>query len=255
VRARVIPAYMGLIKQIDDQIGVLTRYLAEHRLLDSTMLVFTSDHGDYLGDHWLGEKDLFHDCSAKVPLIVVDPSPHADATRGTTSDALVEAIDLAPTFIRYFGGEPKSHVIEGRALQPLLHGEHPAGWRRFAFSEYDYATMPARRTLGTPVDASRLYMVFDGRWKYIHATGFRPMLYDLASDPQELHDRGADPACASECARLKDALSDWALRDHNRITMSDARIAAYSEATQLKAGIVIGFWDQAELDAAKSALP
>jgi arylsulfatase A-like enzyme len=255
VRARVIPAYMGLIKQIDDQIGVLTRYLAEHELLDSTMLVFTSDHGDYLGDHWLGEKDLFHDCSAKVPLIVVDPSPRADATRGTASDALVEAIDLAPTFIRYFGGEPKSHVIEGRALQPLLHGEHPAGWRRFAFSEYDYATMPARRTLGTPVDASRLYMVFDGRWKYIHATGFRPMLYDLAGDPQELRDRGADPACASECARLKDALLDWALRDHNRITMSDARIAAYSEATQLKAGIVIGFWDQAELDAAKSALP
>jgi arylsulfatase A-like enzyme len=255
VRARVIPAYMGLIKQIDDQIGVLTRYLAEHELLDSTMLVFTSDHGDYLGDHWLGEKDLFHDCSAKVPLIVVDPSPHADATRGTASDALVEAIDLAPTFIRFFGGEPKSHVIEGRALQPLLHGERPAGWRRFAFSEYDYATMPARRTLGTPVDASRLYMVFDGRWKYIHATGFRPMLYDLATDPQELHDRGADPACASERARLKDALLDWALRDHNRITMSDARIAAYSEATQLKAGIVIGFWDQAELDAAKSALP
>jgi len=251
VRTRVIPAYMGLIKQIDDQIGVLMRFLADRELLDSTMLVFTSDHGDYLGDHWLGEKDLFHDCSAKIPLIVVDPSSHADATRGTASDALVEAIDLAPTFIRFFGGEPKSHVVEGRALQPLLHGERPADWRRFAFSEYDYATMPARRMLGTPVDASRLYMVFDGRWKYIHATGFRPMLYDLAADPRELHDRGADAACAGECARLKDALLDWALRDHNRITMPDARIAAYSEATQLKAGIVIGFWDQAELDAAK----
>ena len=250
VRQRVIPAYMGLIKQIDDQIGVLMRFLAERDMLDSTMLVFTSDHGDYLGDHWLGEKDLFHDCSAKIPLIVVDPSPHADATRGTASNALVEAIDLAPTFIRYFGGEPKSHVVEGRALQPLLHGEHPSDWRRFAFSEYDYAMMPARRTLSTPVDASRLYMVFDGRWKYIHATGFRPMLYDLANDPQELRDRGADPACAAECARLKDALLDWALRDHNRITMPDARIAAYNEATQLKAGIVIGFWDQAELDAA-----
>jgi hypothetical protein len=113
--------------------------------------------------------------------------------------------------------------------------------------------MPARRTLGTPVDASRLFMVFDGRWKYIHAPGFRPMLYDLAADPRELCDRGADPVCAGECARLKDALLDWALRDHNRITMPNARIAAYGEATQLKAGIVIGFWDQAELDAAKSS--
>jgi arylsulfatase A-like enzyme len=255
VRRRVIPAYMGLIKQIDDQIGVLMCFLADRGLLDTTMIAFTSDHGDYLGDHWLGEKDLFHDCSAKVPLIVVDPSPAADATRGTASDALVEAIDLVPSFIRHFGGEPKSHVVEGRALQPLLHGQAVPDWRHHVFSEYDYGTMPARRTLNTPVGASRLYMVFDGRWKYIHAVGFRPMLYDLGSDPDELHDRGADPAYADVCARLKDALLAWSLRDHNRITTPDARIAGYSEAAQLKAGIVIGFWDQAELDEATPSPP
>ena len=77
------------------------------------MIVFTSDHGDYLGDHWMGEKDLFHDQSAKIPLIVVDPSKSADRTRGTVSDALVEAIDLAPTFIEYFGGKPPDHILEG----------------------------------------------------------------------------------------------------------------------------------------------
>jgi arylsulfatase A-like enzyme len=251
VRGRVIPAYMGLIKQIDDQIGVLMRFLTEKGLVDTTMIAFTSDHGDYLGDHWLGEKDLFHDCSAKVPLIVVDPSPAADATRGTVGNALVEAIDLAPSFIRYFGGVPKPHILEGRALQPLLHGEAVADWRRYVFSEYDYGPMPARRTLGTPVDASRLFMVFDGRWKYIHAVGFRPMLYDLQTDPEELHDRGTDPGCAPECDRLKEALLAWSLRDHNRITTPDTRIAGYNEASQLKAGIVIGFWDQAELDRAK----
>jgi arylsulfatase A-like enzyme len=251
VRKRVIPAYMGLIKQIDDQIGVLMHFLAERELLETTMIAFTSDHGDYLGDHWLGEKDLFHDCSAKVPLIMVDPSPEADATRGTATDVLVESIDLTPSFIRYFGGEPKPHVVEGRPLQPLLHGEAMAQWRQYVFSEYDYGTMPARRALGTPVDASRLFMVFDGRWKYIHAVGFRPMLYDLRSDPEELRDRGADPAYQAECARLKDALLAWSLRDHNRITTPDARIAAYTEASQLKSGIVIGFWDQAELDAAR----
>jgi arylsulfatase A-like enzyme len=253
VRAHVVPAYMGLIKQIDDQIGVLLRFLSDRGLLDSTLLAFTSDHGDYLGDHWLGEKDLFHDCSAKVPLIVVDPSADADGSRGSVCDALVEAIDLAPTFIRWFGGEPKSHVVEGRALQPLLHGSGvpPAGWRQFAFSEYDYAMMPARRSLDTGVSDSRLFMVFDGRWKYVHAPGFRPMLFDLLADPLELRDRGGDAACAGECARLKDALLAWALRDHARITMPDARIAAYGEASQLKAGIVIGFWDEAELDSAK----
>ena len=73
VRQKVIPAYMGLIKQIDDQMGVLMNFLEARGLLDNTMIVFTSDHGDYLGDHWMGEKDLFHDPSAKIPLIVFDP--------------------------------------------------------------------------------------------------------------------------------------------------------------------------------------
>src|SRR5690606_25555854 len=59
VRARVIPAYMGLIKQIDDQMGRLFAFMEERGLFENTMVVFTSDHGDYLGDHWMGEKDLF----------------------------------------------------------------------------------------------------------------------------------------------------------------------------------------------------
>ncbi|MBN9563789.1 MAG: alkaline phosphatase family protein [Alphaproteobacteria bacterium] len=247
VRQRVIPAYMGLIKQIDDQIGTLARFLAERDLSESTMVVFTSDHGDYLGDHWLGDKDLFHDCSARIPLIVADPSADADATRGSVCDALVEAIDLVPSFVSWFGGTPQPNVIEGRSLLPLLRGESPPAWRSCVFSEYDYAMMPVRRALGTPIDGSRLFMVFDGRWKYIHATGFRPMLYDLHDDPAELRDRGADPACAEERARLKEALLEWALRDHNRITMPDARIAAYGEAAQLRSGILIGYWDEDEL--------
>ena len=73
-REKVIPTYMGLIKQIDDQMGVLMQFLESRGLLDTTMIVFTSDHGDYLGDHWMGEKDLFHEQSAKIPLIVIDPS-------------------------------------------------------------------------------------------------------------------------------------------------------------------------------------
>jgi arylsulfatase A-like enzyme len=109
----------------------------------------------------------------------------------------------------------------------------------------------ARALLGRGVDECRLFMVFDGRWKYIHAAGFRPMLYDLERDPNEFFDLGADPAHEAERARLKAALFDWALRDHNRITMPDARIAAYNRASQLKAGILIGYWDEAELAQAR----
>jgi arylsulfatase A-like enzyme len=167
-------------------------------------------------------------------------------------DALVEAIDLVPSFLSWFGGTPQPNVIEGRSLLPLLRGETPPTWRSCVFSEYDYAMMPVRRTLGTPIDGSRLFMVFDGRWKYIHAPGFRPMLYDLHDDPAELLDRGADPACAEERARLKEALLEWALRDHNRITMPDARIAAYGEAAQLRSGILIGYWSEDELRRARA---
>jgi arylsulfatase A-like enzyme len=93
-------------------------------------------------------------------------------------------------------------------------------------------------------------MVFDGRWKYIHASGFRPMLYDLQSDPEEFADRGEDPACADVIARLQAALFDWALHPKNHITTSNAKIAAYAEnQLQVKAGVLIGIWDEAELAA------
>lgn len=253
VRRRVIPAYMGLIRQIDDQLGLLFRFLDEEGLTEKTMIVFTSDHGDYLGDHWLGEKDLFHEVSVRVPLIVVDPSKEADATRGTTSDALVEAIDLAPTFIEHFGGTVPRHIVEGRSLKPLLAGEKPLGWREVAISEYDYSMLDSRRTLGRKPDECRLFMVFDGRFKYVHAPGFRPMLWDLEADPNEYRDLGDDPDFEAERARLKEHLLAWALTDHNRITFSDAQIETYGPARQLRGGILIGYWDEKEVAEAKKA--
>ena len=133
VREKVIPAYMGLIKQCDDELGRLMKYLAETGRLDDTLIVLTSDHGDYLGDHWLGEKDLFHEQSVKVPLIVVDPSPEADATRGTVCDELVEQIDLAATFIeavRWQGSGPYRRGPVARALPTRRGAGRMAGLRR-----------------------------------------------------------------------------------------------------------------------------
>ncbi len=249
VRERVIPAYMGLIKQIDDHIGRLCEFLRDAGLEEETMIVFCSDHGDYLGDHWLGEKELFHEPSVKIPLIVCDPSPAADATRGQVCDALVEGIDLAPTFVAFFGGAVPGHVLEGRSLLPLVREPAAAGRRRYVVSEYDYSMRRARTDHAVPVGDCRLYMVFDGRWKYIHAEGFRPMLFDLDSDPDEYVDRGADPVCASERARLLAALGEWARRPANRITLSDAQVEARTDR-ELEAGILIGYWDEADVEAA-----
>jgi arylsulfatase A-like enzyme len=250
VRAEVVPAYMGLIRQIDDQLGLLFRFMEERGLLGNTLIVFTSDHGDYLGDHWLGEKDLFHDPSAKIPLIVCDPSPEADKARGATCDALVEAIDLVPTFLEALGADwrAQSHRLEGRSLVPFLHGSAPVEWRRCVFSEYDYSMLPVAAQLGVAPRDARLFMVADTRWKYVHAPGFRPMLFDLMNDPQELSDLGGDPAHEGERRRLAGELSEWGLRLSQRTTRSDAEIAAARGKSQRK-GILIGVWDESDVPA------
>ncbi|MCB1311290.1 MAG: alkaline phosphatase family protein [Sedimentitalea sp.] len=248
-RTRVLTAYMGLIKQIDDQLGRLMAFLDERGLTDETMIVFTSDHGDYLGDHWMGEKELFHDASARIPLIVVDPRPAANATRGKKSRALVEAIDVVPTILDYFGGAPASHVIEGRSLQPILHGQAET-LREFAISEYDYSMRDVRRRLGVEVKDAKLTMLFDGRWKYVFAEGFRPMLFDLETDPDELTDLGADPAHADELSRLEKLFFGWARRTSQRTTRSDAWIASRDTILgEAKAGILIGYRNEDELSA------
>ncbi len=250
VREEVIPVYMGLIKQIDDQLGRLFRFLEQRGLFESTMIVFTSDHGDYLGDHWMGEKDLFHEPSVRMPLIVYDPSAEADGARGTACDALVEAIDLAPTFLEALGADPASqaHRLEGRSLVPLLRGAAPAQWRRFAISEYDYSLQPVAAKLGVEPRDARLFMIADARWKLVHAPGFRPMLYDLATDPSEFRDLGADPACEDERRRLMAALNAWGLRHAQRTTISDQQIRDRRGKSQRR-GILIGVWDESEVPA------
>ena len=189
VRNRVVPAYMGLVKQCDDQMGVLFRWMEESGRMDDTMIVLTSDHGDYLGDHWLGEKDLFHAPSVKVPLIIYDPSSEADATRGSISDALIESIDLAATFIDVAGGDVPNHIVEGRSLLPYLNGQPPAD-RDYVISEYNYSVTPMAAKLGVEPKDAVLYMVADRNWKLVHAEGFRPMLFDLDTDPEEFDDPG-----------------------------------------------------------------
>jgi len=250
VRDQIVPVYMGLIKQIDDQMGKLFAFLERKGLMDKTMIVLTSDHGDYLGDHWMGEKDLFHDASVRVPLIIYDPSPEADAARGTVCDELVEAIDLAPTFIDAAGGDAgnESHRLEGRSLLPLLRAETPKQWRDVSISEYDYSLSQAAQRLGVAPRDAHLFMIADKHWKLMHAPGFRPMLFDLLNDPQELHDLGADPAFESQCQQLMAALHRWALRPSQRTTISDATLQA-GRGKSMRRGILVGVWNESDIPA------
>ncbi len=240
-RQKVIPAYMGLVKQLDDQLGRLLAWMEDQGLMDNTMIVFSSDHGDYLGDHWMGEKDLFHEPSLRTPLIVYDPRSAADITRGQNSDELVEAIDLLPTFQSFFGGPAKPQLFEGLALDPLLH-DMADGWRDVAFAEYDIATRPARLELGTPLDKSGMVTVVDKRWKYTWFRDFRPVLFDLEKDPRELIDLGADPDHEEVRQHFDATILEWATRPHGRTTMTHEQLNGM--AGKEPTGILIGLWDE-----------
>jgi arylsulfatase A-like enzyme len=239
-RAVAVPTYMGLIKQLDDHLGRLLHELEQSGRLDDTAIIFTSDHGDYLGDHWLGEKELFHDASARIPMIISDPDPAADATRGTVDSRLVEAIDIVPTILDWMGIEDPGQRIEGRSLAAGLRGEI-GNWRDCAFSEIDYAFYRSRLTLGVSPSAARAWMVRNERWKYVHYKGFAPQLFDLQEDPDELVDLGDASGLAPVRAEMQAMLLDRLTDRRNRVAMSDQVVADRTDGST-RAGVIIGKW-------------
>lgn len=243
VRETVIPAYMGLVKQVDDQIGRLLTFLEENGYLENTLIVFTSDHGDYLGDHWLGEKDLCHEESIRIPLIIYDPSPEADNTRGTVEERMVESIDLLPTFLEVAGGEPQPHRLEGRSLVPLLHGDVVSDWRDYVISECDFTGRDTMRLLKLAPEDCRIFMIRTTAWKYMLHETFRPQLYNLKDDPQEFHDLGLDPAYEQVRRELYEQLFAWLRQRKLRTTISQADMnRKFISGADEKAGFLIGYW-------------
>ncbi|WP_377194632.1 sulfatase-like hydrolase/transferase [Ruegeria meonggei] len=244
VRDAVIPAYMGLIKQADDQMGRLFDWMEQTGRMEDTMIVLTSDHGDFLGDHWMGEKTFFQDASTRIPLIIYDPSPEADATRGTVSEALVESIDLAPTFVDAAGGEIAGHILEGHSLLPILHGTADETPREFVICEYDYSASPIADLLGVTVREAVMFMVANKKWKLIHCEGgFRPILFDLENDPDELIDLGDRADHADVIAGMYDHLFSWTRRQSQRTTRSEQQLIEMRSKSRGK-GIVLGVYDE-----------
>ncbi|MEE4350197.1 MAG: sulfatase-like hydrolase/transferase [Pacificimonas sp.] len=240
VREAVIPAYMGLVSELDDHIGKLLAALEVRNLLDDTIIVFTSDHGDYLGDHWLGEKDFPHEPSIRIPLIIRGPG----LAEGHVSDALVEAIDCVPTFVDFAGGDAEHPRLEGRSLTPMLLGYDVEEWRETAFSEYDYSVLRVRDEVGQPIDRANFVTAVTERYKLIHFPGMSPMLFDLHDDPEELRDLGDDPDHAHVRELLTGQILDWSLRPR-RVTESSAAIERRTD-TQIERGILLGLRDEAD---------
>lgn len=248
VRNAVIPTYMGLITQLDKHLGRLFSHLKSRGLWERTVIVFTSDHGDYLGDHYLGEKDLFHDCSARLPLIIRSPFAAADKTRGSVCDRLVQGIDLVPSFVDWAGGEPAYEFLEGRSLRQwvdagdfggtTVHSEADPG---AVYSECDYALRHARHHLDVAVDKARAWMVRSERFKYIYYEGFEPQLFDMVEEPGEMVDLGRDPGFAAVRNEHRERLLEWLRGRRSRTTLSDAEVAARTGKARQR-GYIFGAW-------------
>ncbi len=238
---QVRPVYMGLIEQLDHHIGRVLHALQENGQLEHTLIVFTNDHGDYGGDHHLGEKDLFHDQVIRAPLMVFDPRPQADATRGVRIAAFAEAVDVVPTALDALQVTPDFVRTQGHSLLPLVHGEAPAQWRDCVFAEIDYSFRRARLLLNREPGECRGWMARNKRWKYIRWQGFAPQLFDLENDPDEYNDLGRDPQMSNVIREMDARLHEWLNAQHPRLTMSDREVAQRTDQARAH-GIYYGTW-------------
>lgn len=241
-REKVIPTYMGLISQIDDHLGRLFEFMEKSGRSKDTLIVFCSDHGDYLGDHHLGEKELWHDTVIKVPLIVYDPSEAAQATQGKSCDAFVEAVDMLPTFLDALGIAHAGDVIEGKSLLPLLRDVDGTPLRDFAISEFDYSFRTfTRRELNRPVKNCRMIVLRDKKWKFIFCEGMRPLLFDLQADPDEFHDLGADGRHQAIIEQYQSKIALWLSQRKTKTTVPDEFVENWLGLPRFQ-GMKIGEW-------------
>ncbi|WP_125610879.1 arylsulfatase [Specibacter cremeus] len=182
VTRRARAGYYGLMTHLDLQLGRVFEALAEFGLSENTIIAFTSDHGEMLGDHDFYRKAVGYEGSARVPLIIATPDGAAPA--GTVVDEVVELRDIMPTLLD-LAGVPVPDSCDGRSLARFLPGaDRPidAPWRAWLHGEHVYF-------------GQSLQWVTDGHVKYLWASAWgTEELFDLDADPHELHNLAQDPA-------------------------------------------------------------
>jgi choline-sulfatase len=187
---RALAAYHGLVSFLDEQVGQVLAALADAGLAADTRVIYSSDHGEMLGEHGLWWKSAMYEGAVAVPLILAGPD--VPAGRVVTTNAML--VDVFPTLLEAVGAEP---APEDRGLPgtSLLGLARRGDAERSAFSEYHAIYSPAAA-----------FMLRTDRYKYVHHVGLPPQLFDLAADPDETRDLGADGAHTGTRARLRGEL-------------------------------------------------
>jgi len=199
--------YYRLIFGIDAVVGRIREQLAAQGLAENTVIVFTSDHGFFLGEYGFAGKWTPHELSIRVPMIVHDPRLPREQ-RGRRLEAMALNIDVAPTLLDYAGLAPPTGM-QGRSLASLVEGEQPEDWRTDFFYEHWF-------TAGGQIVPSEGYR--DERWKYARylvpgeekqGTARWEELYDLETDPHEMENLASLPEHAETLEKVRQAWSEW----------------------------------------------
>ena len=184
-------AYYGMCSFLDEKIGQVLDALETTGLSGSTRVIYTSDHGDTLGDYGLWGKSVMYDSAAAVPMIVAGP----DVPSAHVSHCPVSLIDLFPSITAATGTTECADDTDlpGCELWPIAAGHEPA--TRTVFSEY--------HAMGS---SSATYMVRDRRFKFVYYVGYAPQLFDLSVDPTELINLAQHPAYVDHVRSLERTL-------------------------------------------------
>ena len=231
---QIAATYFGMVAEVDAQIGRMMQSLDEHGCTDNTVIVFTSDHGEQLGDHTLLGKHGFFDSSYHIPLIVSDPA--ASSTRGNRVKAFTECVDIFPTLMERMN-TPVPTQLDGCSLAPMIEtGKTPSNWRTAAHWEFDFRSIDnsqAEHRFDLPHTKCNLSVLRRDDIKYVHFAGLEPIMFDLSADPQETSNVAGNPDylsaqldCAEEllswrAEHLDQTLALSALTDHG--VVSDSR--------------------------------
>ena len=215
--------YYGLVSEVDYQIGRLIDFLQEHDLYDKTLIVFTTDHGEQLGDHWLFGKSGYFDQSFHIPLIIRDPEP--DASGGQTVEDFTESIDVFPTILDWIGLETPTQC-DGWSLLSFCKGQKPDAVKtevHWGFDFRDTENQTVQQKLGLRMDQCTLNVIRDKQFKYVHFTTLPPLLFDLEKDPNELNNCANDPDHISVVMKYSQMLLSWRMQHDDR-TLSNTSI-------------------------------
>jgi len=226
---RAMAAYYAMVTFLDDQVGRVLRALDDAGLRENTRIIYTADHGETLAAHGLWWKENMYQESVGVPLIVAGP----DIPEGKVSRTPVNAIDAFPAIVEAVGAKlaPEDADLPGRSLFRLAQEpDHD----RTIFAEYHGHMSP-----------SGIFMIRDGRYKYVHYVGLDPQLFDLEADPDETQNLAADPAYAdalAQCDAKLRAICDPEDIDRRARAFQQARIDARGgDAAVLAAGLLVKY--------------